>query len=61
MNTNNGEEITIDGITLRNATDVPPDGDFSYMMNPNTTYLEGASFDFVEKRTFLFIITIFIV
>jgi len=52
MNTNIGGDITVDGITLRNVTtDVPPDGAFfSYMMNPNTTYLEGSSFDFVEKK-----------
>lgn len=51
VTTDNGQDITLNGVTFHNFGDAPSDGNFfSYMMNPNTTYLEGSSFDFVERK-----------
>lgn len=45
-----GNDVTIGGVTFHNYQGPPEGAMFSYMINPNTTYLD-VSFDFVETKS----------
>lgn len=44
-----GVDVTIDGVTFHNYEGPPTQDAFSYIINPNTTYLD-TSFNFVETK-----------
>jgi hypothetical protein len=44
-----GIDVTIDGVTFHNYEGPPTQDAFSYIINPNTTYLD-TSFNFVETK-----------
>jgi hypothetical protein len=44
-----GVDVTIDGVTFHNYEGPPTHDAFSYIINPNTTYLD-TSFNFVETK-----------
>ena len=52
-----GIDVTIDGVTFHNYEGPPTQDAFSYIINPNTTYLD-TSFNFVETKN-VYIILIF--